>query len=87
MNQYLDLPTAIYDVCQQWCQKHGYSELFCRNGEWWAFPPNGVIPLPLKDTISNKRQYSQEIKIGRVSVRLLPDGSFDTGSKDQNCFK
>ena len=32
-----DLGSAIHGVCQAWCKEQGYSDPFCRNGEWWAF--------------------------------------------------
>ncbi|MEL6438974.1 MAG: hypothetical protein AAFQ80_06945 [Cyanobacteria bacterium J06621_8] len=73
---YDDLAAAIHGVCQQWCMENGYSDLFCRNGEWWAFPPNAVMPVCLKEAIPPDEKYRQEVKIGRVSITLLPDGSF-----------
>jgi hypothetical protein len=30
-----------------WLTEHGYSDAFQNDGQWWAFPPNGVIPVPL----------------------------------------
>lgn len=32
---------------QEWCLKHGHTEPFLHEGQWWAFPPNGVNPVPL----------------------------------------
>jgi hypothetical protein len=46
---YPDLAAAVRGVCQDWCQRHGYSDPFCRNGEWWAFPPNGVMLVRIRD--------------------------------------
>ena len=73
---YSNLASAIRGVCEQWCQINGYSDLFIRNGEYWAFPPNGVMPVCLKEAISSKDKYGREVKIGRVSIMLMPDGSF-----------
>jgi len=28
----------------------GYTEPFYQDGEWWAFPPNGVMPVALKNS-------------------------------------
>lgn len=75
---YANLADAIRGVCQQWCKQNGYSDLFCRNGEWWAFPPHGVMPVCLKEAIPPEDKYSQEVKIGRVLIALTPDGSFFT---------
>lgn len=71
---YPDLATAINNVCQQWCEEQGYSEPFYRNGELWAFPANGVMPVKIKDVIN--QQDSKKVWIGRVSLFILPDGSF-----------
>ncbi|QYO62297.1 hypothetical protein [Leptolyngbya sp. 7M] len=73
---YPDLATAIRDVCQAWCQQHGYTDPFCRNGQWWAFPPNGVMPIRIRDVLTADDCQAQWVQIGRVSLALLPDGSF-----------
>ncbi|MBF2050103.1 MAG: ABC transporter substrate-binding protein [Elainella sp. C42_A2020_010] len=40
---------------------HGYGDPFCRNGEWWAFPPNGVMPVRIRDVLaSNNVQVHDE---------------------------
>ncbi|MEM8718562.1 MAG: hypothetical protein AAGE84_04540 [Cyanobacteria bacterium P01_G01_bin.39] len=77
-SNYSNLANAIRGVCEQWCQINGYSNLFVRNGEYWAFPPHGVMPVCLKEAIAPEEKYAQEVKIGRVSITLMPDGSFYT---------
>ncbi|NJR65348.1 MAG: hypothetical protein HC772_08595 [Leptolyngbyaceae cyanobacterium CRU_2_3] len=33
---------------ENWCAENGWSEPFAqRRNEYWAFPPNGVMPLPI----------------------------------------
>ncbi len=83
---YSDLAAAVQDVCHNWCQRHGYTDLFCRNGEWWAFPPNGVMPVRIRDmlrTSDSQGNHGQEqwVQIGRASIALLPDGSFATAQR------
>ncbi|MGD1921172.1 MAG: hypothetical protein ACFCAD_21180 [Pleurocapsa sp.] len=73
---YTNLANAVRGVCQQWCRENGYSDLFLRNGEWWAFPPNAVMPVCLKKVIKFEEKSAREVKIGRVSIMLMPDGSF-----------
>ncbi|MEM6255079.1 MAG: hypothetical protein AAF821_19355 [Cyanobacteria bacterium P01_D01_bin.156] len=73
MFQYSDLGDAINGVCQDWCEQNGYSDPFRLNGEWWAFPPNGVMPVQIKTVISEDCRYL--VRIGSVTVTLLPDGS------------
>lgn len=71
--RYPDLAAAIKDVCQKWCEENGYTEPFYRNGELWAFPPNGVMAIKIKDAID--KQDSKQVWIGQVSLFILPDGS------------
>ena len=82
MQEYPSLLAAIKAVCQKWCQQNGYTEPFCRNGEYWAFPPSGVIPVKIRDVIQKNKPEAELVRIGRVSFWLLPDGSLqkDNGS-------
>ncbi len=33
---------------EEWCQAHGWTELYMeRQGNYWAFPPDAVIPQPI----------------------------------------
>lgn len=46
-----------YQWIETWCQENGWTELFLeRRNEYWAFPPNGVMPLPIP------RQVLRQIK-------------------------
>ncbi|MGD1873006.1 MAG: hypothetical protein ACFB02_08120 [Mastigocoleus sp.] len=76
-SSYPDLNTAISKVSKQWCNETGYSEPFYHNGEMWAFPPDGVIPVKIKDVITQKD--CKKVWIGRVSLFILPDGSLVKG--------
>lgn len=35
------------DRVAQWCEANGYTDPFLQERQWWAFPPNGVMPVPL----------------------------------------
>ena len=70
---YSSLGQAIRGVCMTWCEENGYSEPFCRDGEWWAFPPNGVMPIRIKTVIDKDCQCL--VRIGPALLMLLPDGS------------
>lgn len=70
---YSDLRSAMYGVCQAWCDQYGYSDPFCRNAEWWAFPPGGVMPVQIKTIMGEGCQ--RLIQIGPLTLALLPDGS------------
>jgi hypothetical protein len=41
MNHYCD------EWVQEWCDAHGWTDLFRERLEYWAFPPNAVMPLPI----------------------------------------
>ncbi len=30
-----------------WCENNNWSDPFYQDNEWYAFPPSGVIPLPI----------------------------------------
>ncbi|MEL6468325.1 MAG: hypothetical protein AAFQ74_01230 [Cyanobacteria bacterium J06623_4] len=73
MPEYFTLSMAIADLCQRWCDAHGYRDPFCQDGEWWAFPPGGVMPVKIKTVMS--RCSERTVRIGSLTVRLFPDGS------------
>jgi hypothetical protein len=35
------------NVVQSWCEENGYTEPEIVDGRLWAFPPNGVMPVPI----------------------------------------
>ena len=70
---YADLGSAIRGVCQDWCELNSYSDPFCRDGIWWAFPPKGVMPVRIETVMEEQSQ--RLVKIGPMRLRLLPDGS------------
>ncbi|MEO0405792.1 MAG: hypothetical protein AAF289_00425 [Cyanobacteria bacterium P01_A01_bin.135] len=73
ISEYPNLGAAIRGTCEAWCHVQGYSDPFCRNGEWWAFPPGGVMPVQIK-TVMDPRCH-HPVKIGPLSLALSPDGS------------
>ncbi|MEM1253419.1 MAG: hypothetical protein AAGI69_13375 [Cyanobacteria bacterium P01_H01_bin.21] len=70
---YADLGSAIRGVCQAWCDLNGYSDPFCRDGIWWAFPPNGVMPVRIETVMEEQSQ--RLVKVGPMTLILFPDGS------------
>ncbi|MEM9091459.1 MAG: hypothetical protein AAGC93_22305 [Cyanobacteria bacterium P01_F01_bin.53] len=70
---YASFADAIRGTCNDWCNAQGYSSPFCKNGEWWAFPPNGVMPVQIK-TVMDKTSH-RLVKIGSLTLALFPDGS------------
>ncbi|MEM9804860.1 MAG: hypothetical protein AAF959_06235 [Cyanobacteria bacterium P01_D01_bin.56] len=78
--QYSNLGSAIRGVCQTWCDQHGYTDPFCRNGVWWAYPPHGVMPVRV-ETVMGK-QSQRLVRIGPMSLTLFPDGTINNAIVD-----
>ncbi len=41
------MPIVLYRYIQQWCQEHGWTDLFIEQRQFWAFPPGSFIPVPV----------------------------------------
>ena len=70
----MDQPkNGIPELVEKWCVKHGYTEPFCHEGQWWAFPPHGVNPVPLPVTTLPARSYAtrESLSLASVQRRLL----------------
>lgn len=52
---------------QAWCQDNGWTDLFRERHQYWAFPPNAVIPAPISaqvlQTIKAEKGLSLEEKV------------------------
>lgn len=52
---------------REWCQDNGWTDLFIECRDYWAFPPHGVIPIPIpKETliqIKAEKGFSPEEKL------------------------
>lgn len=35
------------EFVSNWCQQHGWTDLFIERYRYWAFPPGAVMPLPV----------------------------------------
>ena len=65
----MDQPrNRIPESVEKWCLKHGYTEPFCHEGQWWAFPPHGVNPLPLP---LQKRAASERPSLETIQRKLI----------------
>ncbi|PSB15079.1 hypothetical protein C7B76_14525 [filamentous cyanobacterium CCP2] len=54
-----------YNWIQDWCEENGWSDPFLRERrEYWAFPPNAVMPLPIP---------SQALRLIKSRKGLSPD--------------
>ncbi|MEL6554558.1 MAG: hypothetical protein AAFQ63_13970 [Cyanobacteria bacterium J06621_11] len=71
--QYANFSDAIRGTCQAWCKDKGYSGPFCQDGEWWAFPPNSVMPVRIRTVMS--QSSSCWVRVYSVTLALFPDGS------------
>jgi hypothetical protein len=41
------MPRVLHQYIQQWCQENGWTDLFVEQRQFWAFPPNAVLPVPV----------------------------------------
>lgn len=63
-----------YNWIEDWCHENGWTDLFLRERrEYWAFPPNAVMPLPIPtqvlQSIKSQRGFSpDERKWGIVAT-------------------
>lgn len=75
---YPDFKSAGGAVCQRWCEQQGYSDRFYQDGSWWAFPPNSVIPVRIREVFDLKQTLAQRVLVKHysiaLSIALLPDG-------------
>lgn len=48
---------------QKWCQSNRWTELFTQKGQYYAFPPGAVIPLPVPTEAIEEAKITQERKV------------------------
>lgn len=55
------------DWIKEWCHNNGWTDLFLESRAYWAFPPHGVMPLPIPRevliSIKAEKGFSIEEKI------------------------
>ena len=75
---YPNLKAAAEAVCERWCLQEGYTDWFYRQGSWWAFPPQAVMPVKIHDILQLDRTKAQRVQVKyysiALSIALLPDG-------------
>ncbi|MEL6139827.1 MAG: hypothetical protein AAFR42_20785 [Cyanobacteria bacterium J06628_6] len=74
---YSTFKAALQATCHAWCHEQGYTDPFCQDGVWWAFPPGGVIPVRVKDVMAPDWQRS--VRIGALTLDLLANGALASG--------
>jgi hypothetical protein len=52
------MPIVLYRYIQQWCQEHGWTNLFIEQRQFWAFPPGSFVPVPVP-TSAIERFYAK----------------------------
>ena len=75
---YPNLKAAAEAVCARWCLQEGYTDWFYRQGSWWAFPPQAVMPVKIHDILQLDYTKAQRVQVQyysiALSIALLPDG-------------
>jgi hypothetical protein len=64
------MPIVLYRYIQQWCQEHGWTDLFIEQRQFWAFPPGSFIPVPVP-TSALKRFYAKQYPTRQAKVLSL----------------
>jgi hypothetical protein len=41
-------------MVRAWCEKNGYTDLFYQEGTYWAFSPRAVLPVKVRDAMTNQ---------------------------------
>ena len=64
------IPTTEYLRQLRWCERHGWTEPFYQDGQWYAFPPGAVMPLAIPPSFLDSWQaFSRQF--GFLLLRLL----------------
>lgn len=59
------------DVARAWCQENGWTDLFIEQYRLWAFPPGGVMPLPLPQSALQEVQLDASLSPRQVLSQSL----------------
>jgi hypothetical protein len=69
----------LHQYIQQWCEDHGWTDLFMEQCQFWAFPPGSVIPSPVPSHALEKfyriRKVPAPVKFLNISAFALALGS------------
>jgi len=56
---------------QKWCKNSGWTDLFVQEGQFYAFPPGAVIPLPVPTEAIKLAKTLREIMADNLKKILL----------------
>jgi len=56
---------------QKWCENSGWTDLFVQEGQFYAFPPGAVIPLPVPTEAIKSAKKLREILAHNLKQLLL----------------
>jgi hypothetical protein len=56
---------------EDWCAENGWTDLFVPNrNEFWAFPPHGVMPLPIPNKVLSLIKEERGLSVDEKRWRL-----------------
>jgi hypothetical protein len=64
------MPRVLYQFIQQWCKEHNWTDLFVEQQQFWAFPPDSFIPVPIPVS-AIERFYAKRRSAPRFKVTSL----------------
>jgi uncharacterized membrane protein YedE/YeeE len=69
------MPTKLHNYLSAWCEDHGWTDLFLERYQFWAFPPGGVLPMPLPSDVFEDFQSQQQWSRKAIACYVLAIGS------------
>jgi hypothetical protein len=73
---------------ENWCVENGWSEPFIRaRNEFWAFPPHGVMPLPIPSQALRRMKQQNGLTLNERGWCLAAIASALTAAVSSYCFQ
>jgi hypothetical protein len=69
MNEDFEVLNEIPCSIKEWCDRHNWTDPQCVDRHWYAFPPNGVMPIALPFEALKPIEEPEEPYLG---VGVLP---------------
>jgi hypothetical protein len=71
--QEIVISRVLHQYIQQWCQEHGWTDLFVEQRQFWAFPPGSVLPVPVPTHALEGfyRTYEMSPQVGLLNLSSI----------------
>lgn len=65
------MENSIERHIKKWCENSGWTDSFVQKGQFYAFPPGAVIPLPVPTAAIESAKKVREIQVRHFKQLLL----------------